>query len=253
MTLKRFILVFQILISLMWSRSSWSEEQANPSVAVASTATTYKTVNFKVPVYLNNPSAQVGGFEMSFGLDYGVVVDFTVNIDTVGTLVNKFDLLDVNVVGDSITGDYITIIGIADQDSTPPSGVIGPGNGLLYNLIVNITSNCLVRADTTLTTIQVDKLHSHLSKPNGELIDSVEFFDGSVYVPGLCVYGDANANGTVNLSDIIYLVNYVFKGSIPPCPEKAGDANKNNAVNLADIIFLVNHVFKGGPAPCPTG
>jgi len=53
MTLKRFIVVFQILISIMWSRSSWSEEQANPSVAVASTATTYKTVNFKVPVQVH--------------------------------------------------------------------------------------------------------------------------------------------------------------------------------------------------------
>ena len=251
MTLKRFILVFQILISLMWSRSSWSEEQANPSVAVAGTATQYKTVNFKVPVYLNNPNDQVGGFEMTFILDNPVVVDFTGAVDTVGTLINKFDYLDITV--DTEGGNYITVVGIADQDSTPPSGVIGPGNGLLYNLLVNITSDCFVRADTTLTTIQVDKIHSRLSKSNGQLIDSVEFFDGSVYVPGLCVYGDANANGTVNLSDIIYLVNYVFKGSIPPCPEKAGDANKNNMVNLADIIFLVNHVFKGGPAPCPTG
>ena len=245
----KFILVLLILISLMWSRSSWSEEQANPSVAVGSTATQYKTVNFKVPVYLNNPNAQVGGFEMSFGLDYGVVVDFTASIDTVGTLVNKFDNLDVSVVG-----DYITIIGLADQDTTPPSGVIGPGNGVLYNLLVNITSSCLVYSETTLTTIQIDTLHSHLSKPEtGDLIDSVQFFNGSIYVPGLCVYGDANANGTVNLADIIYLVNYVFKGGIPPCPEKAGDANKNNVVNLSDIVFLVNYVFKGGPAPCPSG
>lgn len=249
MTLKRFILVFQILISLMWSRSSWSEEQANPSVAVASTATTYKTVNFKVPVYLNNPDEQVGGFEMSFGLDYFLAVDFIASIDTVGTLVNKFDHLEVNVVG-----DYITIVGIADLDSNPPSGVIGPSNGVLYNLLVNITSSCLVYSETTLTTIQVDIIHSNLSKPGtGEWIDSVQFFDGSVYVPGLCVYGNVNGTGGIGLADIIYLVNYIFKGSIPPCPEKAGDANKNNMVNLADIIFLVNHVFKGGPAPCPTG
>lgn len=249
MTLKRFIVVFQILISLMWCRSSWSEEQANPSVAVGGTATEYKTVNFKVPVYLNNPNAQVGGFEMSFGLDYGVAIDFIASIDTVGTLVNKFDHLDVNVVG-----DYITIVGIADLDSNPPSGVIGPGNGILYNLLVNITSSCLVYSETTLTTIQVDTIHSHLSKPEtGEWIDSVQFFDGSIYVPGLCVYGDVNGTGGIGLADIIYLVNYVFKGGIPPCPEKAGDANKNNAINLSDIIFLVNHVFKGGPAPCPTG
>ncbi len=248
MTLKKFILALFILITLMWCRSSWCEEQANPSVAVGSTATQYRTLNFKVPVYLNNPNAQVGGFEMAFGLDYPEVVDFTATIDTVGTLVNKFDHLEATVD----TGlNYIQLVGIADLDTNPPSGVIGPGNGVLYNLVVNITSSCLVYSETTLTTIQVDIIHSHLSDPTGKWIDSVEFFNGSVYVPGLCVYGDANANGTVNLSDIIYLVNYVFKGGIPPCPEKAGDANRNGVVNLPDIIFLVNHVFKGGPAPCP--
>jgi len=248
MTLKQFILAL-FIITLMWCRSSWSEEQSNPSVAVAGTATQYKTVNFKVPVYLNNPTAQVGGFEMTFILSNSEIVDFTGSVDTVGTLINKFDYLDISY--DTTGGNYIVVVGIADQDSNPPSGTIGPGNGLLYNLIVNITSNCFVRADTTLTTIWVDKIHSRLSDPSGELIDSVEFFDGSIYVPGVCVYGDANANGTVNLSDIIYLVNYVFKNGVPPCPEKAGDANRNNFVNLADIVFLVNHVFKGTAAPCP--
>jgi len=251
MTLKRFTLALLIFITLMWCRSSWCEEQSNPSVAVAGTATQYKTVNFTVPVYLNNPSAQVGGFEITLILDNPLVVDFTGTIDTVNTLINKFDYVGVSY--DTNDGNWITVVGIADQDSNPPSGVIGPGNGLLFNLKVNITSSCLVYADTTLTIIMVDQLHANLADPQGDLIDSVEFLNGSVYVPGLCVYGDANGNASVNLSDIIYLVNYVFKSGIPPCPEKAGDANRNNLINLADIVFLVNHVFKGGPAPCPTG
>ena len=185
---------------------------------------------------------------MAFGLERPEIINFTATIDTVGTLVNKFDHIALSV---NSGFNYIQIVGIADQDNNPPSGVIGPGNGILYNLVVNITSSCLVYSETTITAIQVDTLHSHLSKPNGGLIDSVTFFNGSVYVPGLCVYGDANASGGVGLADIVYLVNYVFKGGIPPCPEKAGDANRNNIINLADIIFLVNHVFKGVPAPCP--
>jgi len=152
----------------------------------------------------------------------------------------------------SSTGGRLTIAGVADVDSNPPSGVISPGNGLLFNILVNITSDCFTIPETTLTIIRVDTGGSHLSKPvTGELIDSVQFFEGSVYVPGLCVYGDANANGAIGLSDIIYLVNYIFKGGIPPCPEKAGDANRNTFINLSDIVYLVNHVFKGGPAPCP--
>ena len=63
--------------------------------------------------------------------------------------------------------------------------------------------------------------------------------------------GDANADLKVNLVDIIYLVNYVFKSGPEPLTNKlSGDVNKDNMVNLADIVYLVNYIFKGGSAPC---
>jgi len=67
--------------------------------------------------------------------------------------------------------------------------------------------------------------------------------------------GDANGSGgNPNLSDIIYLVNYVFKGGPAPNPTCRGDANGNGGnANLSDIIYLVNYVFKGGPAPVQSG
>lgn len=65
--------------------------------------------------------------------------------------------------------------------------------------------------------------------------------------------GDANASGTVNLSDIIYVVNYVFKGGPTPNPFCQGDANASGGVNLSDLIYLVNYVFKGGALPLPSG
>ncbi|EQB63248.1 MAG: blue (type 1) copper protein [candidate division Zixibacteria bacterium RBG-1] len=74
---------------------------------------------------------------------------------------------------------------------------------------------------------------------------------GAVKV-GIDKRGDANGNGTINLADIIYLVNFVFKGGPIPNPLCVGDANNSGGnPNLADIIFLVNFVFKGGLAPNP--
>jgi len=61
--------------------------------------------------------------------------------------------------------------------------------------------------------------------------------------------GDANSDYKVNLSDIIFKVNYVFKGGAKPDPLCSGDDNADNIVNLPDIIYSVNFVFKGGPAP----
>jgi len=60
--------------------------------------------------------------------------------------------------------------------------------------------------------------------------------------------GDANGDYKVNLADIIFEVNYVFKGGSRLDPFCA-DVNADDSVNLSDIIYSVNFVFKGGPAP----
>jgi len=64
--------------------------------------------------------------------------------------------------------------------------------------------------------------------------------------------GDPNGNGQITLPDVIYLVNYVFKGGPAPVPEKCdGDANNDNQVGLIDIIYLANYIFKDAPPPQP--
>jgi len=73
----------------------------------------------------------------------------------------------------------------------------------------------------------------------GQLVDVSEI--------GFYTAGDLNLDGQTNLSDLIWLVNYVFKGGPPPDPELwIGDVNADCKVNLADIIYYVNFVFKGG-------
>ena len=71
---------------------------------------------------------------------------------------------------------------------------------------------------------------------------------------GLFVAGDQDGDGVLTSSDIIYLVNYVFKAGPAPLPcVAAGDANCNGVVTSADIIYLVNYTFKGGLPPCNVG
>jgi len=63
--------------------------------------------------------------------------------------------------------------------------------------------------------------------------------------------GDVNTDGNITSSDIIYMVNFIFKSGPPPSPvPEAGDVNCDTNQTSADVIFLVNHVFKGGAAPC---
>ncbi len=62
--------------------------------------------------------------------------------------------------------------------------------------------------------------------------------------------GDANNDGSVNVSDAVYIINFVFVGGNPPQPIQAcGDANSDAAVNVSDAVYIINFVFVGGNAP----
>jgi hypothetical protein len=62
--------------------------------------------------------------------------------------------------------------------------------------------------------------------------------------------GNCNGSGPVTSSDIIYLVNHVFKSGPAPSPTLICDANCSASNSSADIIILVNYVFKSGPKTC---
>lgn len=64
------------------------------------------------------------------------------------------------------------------------------------------------------------------------------------------ICGDANGNKSVDISDVVYLLGYVFVGVPVPNPVSAGDVDCNSIVNVSDIVYLISYIFTGGPAPC---
>ncbi len=64
------------------------------------------------------------------------------------------------------------------------------------------------------------------------------------------VAGDLTGDEKVTLSDVIFLVNFVFKSGAEPVPFDAGDVNCDSSVTLGDIMHLVNYIFKNGPPAC---
>jgi hypothetical protein len=59
--------------------------------------------------------------------------------------------------------------------------------------------------------------------------------------------GDVNGDGAVNVSDIFYLINYLFANG--PAPICSGDVNGDGQTNAADVFYLINYIFVGGPPP----
>lgn len=57
--------------------------------------------------------------------------------------------------------------------------------------------------------------------------------------------GDINDNGAVDLSDAVFLLQYLFQsGKEPTCLDSA-DANDDGRVDLSDSVYILNYLFLG--------
>lgn len=73
-------------------------------------------------------------------------------------------------------------------------------------------------------------------------------FTGSIHVGAKI--GDVTGDNEVNASDVIYLINYLFKDGPAPDPLEIGDANCDGEVDGGDVVYLINYLYRGGPLPC---
>jgi len=90
--------------------------------------------------------------------------------------------------------------------------------------------------------------------PQQNLLDFNLYGDPALVREGISefVRGDANGDGEINVADIVYLVNFLYRGGDPPDPVDAGDANCDTIVDVGDVVYLVNYLYKGGDPPgCP--
>jgi hypothetical protein len=87
---------------------------------------------------------------------------------------------------------------------------------------------------------RVDNSELLINWPTEGIVGSFEVFE---------YRGDANNDNRLNISDAVYIVNYLFKGGPSPNPLETGDINCDGEVTVSDVIYLINYLFKGGPPP----
>jgi hypothetical protein len=67
--------------------------------------------------------------------------------------------------------------------------------------------------------------------------------------PGKFVRGDTNNDGREDISDAVFLLNFLFNGGrAPPCKAVA-DINKDGNRDISDAVFLLRYLFAGSAAP----
>jgi len=98
---------------------------------------------------------------------------------------------------------------------------------------------------TLTSTVRIRFEASDLN--DGSVVEAgVDDFSISLHNCGIC--GDVNNDSIVNVSDAIYIINYLFiPGSPVPLPLCSADINGDGIVNISDVVTIVNYVFLGEP------
>ena len=65
--------------------------------------------------------------------------------------------------------------------------------------------------------------------------------------------GDANDDNSINILDIVMMINYKYKDGAAPVPVESADVDNDGFVNILDIVALINYKYKSGDPPdCPS-
>jgi len=117
-----------------------------------------------------------------------------------------------------------------------------------YGLILNSETGLLAGTPTW----ESDYSFTLEISDNGDPMrtDTAAYTINIIEIPALC--GDANSDDKVNVSDAVFIINYVFQGGAAPSPYFTGDTNCDSTVNISDAVYIINYVFTFGFPPCDT-
>ncbi len=179
---------------------------------------------------------------IEYSATFSLVYD---SFNTVGCRTEYFD--NVQEVH-SDPSDNRRYIFVSIQDQSLP--ILEPGSGPILKLYFTIPS--AISADKS-ASINVDGYSTGYS-------DKLPFFNSPFtsdrYAPvtkegiiSILACGDLDLTGAINILDVVYLINYKYKGGPAPDPLESADVNNDTLVNILDIVYLLNYKYKDGPEP----
>lgn len=158
---------------------------------------------------------------------------------------------------DGLRTDYFEEVGLVTQDEFSKTYILrmtaasdygitylAAGSGPVVNLVFAIDDTTSSQQTFSVDTTNFFGTSSSITTLYGEFWPIS--FNGSIYTQ--CRHGDANCDNSIDVGDIIFLVEYSFNNGPAPDP-RGGDANGSGEIDVSDIIYLVEYSFNNGPPP----
>jgi Dockerin type I domain len=240
------ILLLAVALFLLFSCSVlFAQEDVN--LQVGDVEFNYTDSTFEVPVYLQTLSDSIAALLITIAFDSPDLAVFNMSdpmFDSNEVIWNWGMSFDDYGTG----GRMIRVLSSAMPHGSP----IPPSEDtyLLFTLTA-FPGDGITEMDCNYNgVINVELSQTQFSDPIGNSLDFDS--DNGKYVLRCIDCGDANDDRFVNVSDAVYIINYVFVGGPAPYNYEAGDTNCDDLVNVSDAVSIINFVFTGGNEPCDT-
>ena len=145
-----------------------------------------------------------------------------------------------------------------EPDFTDPGGTVfvvtGGGGGALRTAVPNANS---AHYESTYHHIQVDVKDNAITlravNKDGALMDKMTLTKKHGTPPPVFHRGDTDGSGTLELTDAIRVLGFLFLGDEAPSCLEAADTDDSGALELTDAVLVLTYLFTGGLAPPPPG
>ncbi len=107
-----------------------------------------------------------------------------------------------------------------------------------------------------LTSIDLQGYLSHQPFYFGSVLDYQPVLRNGSVLCGSCCSGsrgnvDADPTDQITISDLVYLVDFMFNGGSEPVCFKEANLDGTSIIDISDLILLVDYMFNDGPDPVP--
>jgi hypothetical protein len=177
------------------------------------------------------------------------------------------------IASDGSLADTLTVVIFIDGSNAAPI-IVSPGDTVLVKRLTFFAYYPSVDdSDDTLHTIDYPEYPNwcdtivQYDTITGIAPDSASVEQLTVVAHDFChadtlsfmvqvyICGDVNndGNSTVDISDLVYLVDYMFLGGPePPIMSSADCDGSGGGIDISDLVCFVDYMFNGGPPPvCP--
>nr|MBN2276143.1 S8 family serine peptidase [candidate division Zixibacteria bacterium] len=131
-------------------------------------------------------------------------------------------------------------------DNGGGTGELQPGTGEIARLFFAVGGTAEAGDYAGVNAIEINGYELDISNSR---INYTPAVNAGQLVVQSTMRGDADNSGGINILDVTYIVNYLYRGGPAPLTIRAGDADSSGGINILDATYLIAYLYRGGPPP----